>query len=123
MRGFPDYLVQKRLITEAEREHALAMMGELNLRTGLCAYAFGFLDEKQIQGILNVQRKTGAKFGEIAIGMGHLQQGQLATILRMQDKYRVEFEDILEMEGILPREVIDSEFRVFQGKTAKKGKV
>src|SRR5213592_3854780 len=75
--GFCEYLLKKGRITEDQLERARAQVDILNLKTGLCSYAFGFMDPPKIQKIIGMQRRTGQKFGDIAIALGYLTPEQL----------------------------------------------
>ena len=70
--GFCEYLLKKGRITEDQLERARSQVDILNLKTGLCSYAFGFMDPPKIQKIIGMQRRTGQKFGDIAIALGYL---------------------------------------------------
>ena len=113
MSAFCEHLVKKGRITASQLALVTDRAQNLNLKTGLCAYAFGFLQESHIRKILAIQNRTGQRFGEIAIALGILNQGQLNTILRIQKKYHVAAEEVLIMEGILSREEFDAEMRDF----------
>lgn len=114
MTRFCKYLLKKGRITEAQFTRAKSQINILNLKTGLCAYAFGFLDQPHIRKIMDIQNRTGQKFGEIAIALGYLTEGQLRTIIRIQDKYRVTVEEALVMDGALTCEELDAERQLFQ---------
>jgi hypothetical protein len=109
MSGFCDYLLKKGRITELQLFRARSKCASLNLNTGHCAYAFGFISRGQIQNILGVQQRTGQRFGEIAVALGYLTAGQVQTILKLQSKYRVTMEEILVRDGALSADDLESE--------------
>ena len=115
MKDFCEYLLEKGRVTHDQFARAKSQVETLNLKMGMCAYAFGFISEAQIQKIIGIQRRTGRRFGEIAIAHGYLSQGQVQTILRIQDRYRVTIEDALVMDGALTPEQLEKEQRQFQG--------
>ena len=114
MSGLCEYLLKKGRITELQLFRARSKCATVNLKTGQCAYAFGFIDRDQIGTVLGIQQRTGQKFGDIAVALGHLAPGQLHTILTLQQKYRVSPEDMLVREGALSREDLDRERQVFE---------
>lgn len=113
MQQFSEYLRRQGLVSHAQLETAQAKLETLNLKTGLCGLAFGFLEEPQIRRILTIQRRTGDRFGEIALARGWLTRDQLDTILRIQEKYRITLTDVLVMEGMLTRDQLAEEERLF----------
>ncbi len=112
--GFCEYLLKKGRITEDQLERARSQVDILNLKTGLCSYAFGFMDPPEIQKIIGIQRRTGQKFGDIAIALGYLTPEQLHTILHIQEKYRLTLEDALLMDKALTRDQLQEEQELFQ---------
>ncbi len=114
MGGFCDYLLAKGRITELQLFRARSKCATLNLNTGHCAFAFGFVSRGQIQNILGIQQRTGQRFGEIAIALGYMTSGQVHTILRLQSKYRVTMEEALVRDGVLTAEDLDTERRLFE---------
>ena len=112
--GFCEYLLKRGRITEDQLERARSQVDILNLKTGLCSYAFGFMDPPEIQKIIGIQRRTGQKFGDIAIALGYLTPEQLHTILHIQEKYRLTLEDALLMDKALTREQLQEEQELFQ---------
>jgi hypothetical protein len=117
MTAFCTYLIKKGRITQSQLARAKSAAETINLKTGLCAYAFGFLEEPQIQKVLDIQRRTGQKFGIIAVALGYLTHGQLRSILRIQKKYRVAIEDLLVRQGALTLEDLTQERQLFEAET------
>ena len=118
MATFCEYLVGKGRITTTQLARAQAETDALNLALGQCAYAFGFLDETNIIRILGIQRRTGQRFGEIAIALGYLTKGQVGTLLKLQHKYRLPLEEALVNDGALSREDLEAERRAFDSVAA-----
>jgi len=118
MTNFCKYLIRKGRITEEQFARAKSRMKQNNLTTGLCAYAFGFMDDPQIRHVLGMQRRTGKKFGAIAVALGYLTEAQLRTVLRIQEKYLVTLEEMLVTEGARTVEELDEERRHFDAETA-----
>ena len=114
MATFCEYLLRKGRITGPQLARARSQATSVNLPTGGCAYAFGFMDQGQIRRVLGIQHHTGQRFGEVAVALGFLSAGQLRTVLRIQDKHRVTLEDALIDEGALTREEMESERRSFE---------
>lgn len=114
MSRFCEYLLQKGRITESQYTHAKTQVDTMNLKTGLSAYAFGFLEESQIREITGIQQRTGQRFGEVAVARGYLTEGQLRTILRIQEKSRVTLEDALVMEGAITPADLEVERRLYE---------
>jgi hypothetical protein len=114
MATFCDYLLRKGRITSPQLARARSQTNSVNLPTGGCAYAFGFMDQGQIRRVLGIQHRTGQRFGEVAVALGYLSGGQLHTVLRIQEKHRVSLEDALVDEGALTREEMESERRSFE---------
>ncbi len=115
MKNFGEFLLEKGRVSRDQFARAKSQVETLNLKMGLCAYAFGFITEPQIQKIIGIQRRTGQRFGDIATALGFLSQVQLQTILRIQDKYRITIEDALVMDGAITQEQVEREQRLFQG--------
>jgi hypothetical protein len=113
MSGFCDYLLKKGRITELQLFRARSKCASLNLNTGHCAFAFGFISRGQIQNILGIQQRTGQRFGEIAVALGYLTSGQVQTILKLQSKYHLTMEDALVREGAMTREDLESERQLY----------
>jgi hypothetical protein len=114
MTGFCDWLLKKGRITELQFFRARSRCASLNLNTGNCAFAFGFITQDQIHRVLGIQKRTGQRFGEIAVALGYLTSGQVHTILRIQDKYRVTMEEALVRDGALTSEDMENERRQYQ---------
>ena len=114
MKEFCEYLLEKGCVTQNQFVRAKSEVDANNLKMGLCAYAFGFITESKINKIIGIQRRTGQRFGDIAIALSYLSPGQLQTILRIQNKYRVTLEDALVMDGVLTPEQLEKEHRLFQ---------
>ncbi len=114
MSGFCDYLLKKGRITELQLFRARSKCTTLNLNTGSCAYAFGFVSRGQVQNILGIQQRTGQRFGDVAVALGYLTAGQVQTILRLQSKYRVTMEEILIRDGALTAEDLEAERRQYE---------
>jgi hypothetical protein len=112
--AFCDYLLKKGRITELEFFRARSRCASLNLNTGSCAHAFGFIGRGAIERVLGIQKRTGQKFGEIAVALGLLTPGQVRTILRIQEKYRVNMEDALVRDGVLTTEELEKERELFE---------
>ncbi len=107
--GFCEYLLGKGRITELQLFRARSKCATLNLDTGHCAFAFGFVSRAQIQNILGIRQRTGQRFGEIAVALGYMTPGQVHTVLRLQSKYRVTMEEALVRDGALTAEDIEAE--------------
>ncbi len=114
MSSFCEYLLKKGIVTELQLFRARSKCATLNLNTGHCAYAFGFINRTQIQRILGIQQRTGQKFGEVAVALGYLTPGQVRTILRLQEKYHVTMEEVLVRDGALTQEDLDKERQLFE---------
>ena len=114
MASFCEYLLCKGRITGEQLARARSQQESVNLPTGGCAYAFGFMDQAQIRRVLGIQHRTGQRFGEVAVALGFLSDGQLRTILRIQEKYRVTLEEALVNEGALTRDDLDAERRSYE---------
>jgi hypothetical protein len=117
MTAFCKYLLRKGRITELQLARAKSKTETTNLKTGLCAYAFGFMEEHQIRNVLDIQDRTRQRFGTIAVTLGYLTKGQLRSILRIQQKNRVTIEDMLVRQGALTEEVLIEERRLFEAET------
>jgi hypothetical protein len=118
---FVDYLKEKGRITGSQLLQAKARLNAANLKTGLCAYAFGFIDRTHIDKIMGMQQRTGLKFGDIAVALGCLTQGQVHTILRLKEKYRVTLEEALVMDGFLTSQELEEELRLFHSAGKSRG--
>jgi hypothetical protein len=117
MTAFCKYLIRKGRITESQFTRAKSKTETTNLKTGLCAYAFGFMEEHQIRNVLDIQDRTRQRFGTIAVTLGYLTQGQLRSILRIQRKHRVTVEDMLVRQGALTEAALIEERQLFQAET------
>jgi hypothetical protein len=113
MPSFCEYLVTKGRISTRQLAQAQSRTNSVNLATGDCGFAFGFLERVDILRILAIQKRTHQKFGEIAVGLGLLTDGQLHTILRIQSRYRMTLEEALVDDGVMTRQEIDEEKRRF----------
>jgi len=113
MATFYEYLLTKGRISGSQLQQAKSRSKSVNLATGDCAYAFGFLERDDIPRILAIQRRTRQRFGEIAVALDLLTDGQLQTVLRIQSKYRMTVEEALVDDGVLTRQEIDEELRRF----------
>src|SRR4030095_1775963 len=104
MTAFCKYLIRKGRISASQFARAKSKTETTHLKTGLCAFAFGFMEEHQIRNVLDIQDRTRQRFGTIAVTLGYLTQGQLRSILRIQEKYRVTIEEMLVRPGAWTRE-------------------
>jgi hypothetical protein len=117
MTAFCKYLIKKGRITETQFSRARSKTETTNLKTGQCAFAFGFMEEHQIRNVLDIQDRTRQRFGTIAVTLGYLTQGQLRSILRIQEKYRVTIEEMLVRQGALTQEALLQERELFEAET------
>ena len=117
MTAFCKYLIKKGRITETQFVRARAKTETTNLKTGRCAFAFGFMEEHQIRNVLDIQDRSRQRFGTIAVTLGYLTQGQLRSILRIQEKYRVTIEEMLVRQGALTQEELLQERELFEAQT------
>ena len=92
---FGDFLIEKGLITEQERDDALAVQKAVNLRLGILASMDEIISVAQIYEVLERQRLTGKPFGETARELYLIDKNQLGHLLKRQNSLKMKVGEIL----------------------------
>lgn len=102
--SFIQFLMERRFIPEG-------IAGQLRKRRfirepiGMIAVGHGILDPNAIDKVLDHQRGSDERFGEIAVRLGLLSHEQVAALMKIQDfRLSAEVAEALALSGILPIE-------------------
>jgi diguanylate cyclase (GGDEF)-like protein len=83
---FSRWLVSKRLLDIPSVSRALLECSSENSRIGDLAIQCHYLDDDQVNHILELQEKTGERFGLAAVRLGWITDGQLVHLLSLQQE-------------------------------------
>jgi diguanylate cyclase (GGDEF)-like protein len=83
---FSRWLVSKRLLDIPSVSRALLECSNENSRIGDLAIQCHYLDDDQVNHIVNLQEKTGERFGVAGVRLGWLTEGQLVHLLSLQQE-------------------------------------
>jgi chorismate-pyruvate lyase len=100
---FGDFLLARRLITEAALEQALALQRVYHRPIGKCAEDLGYITRRENVAILLKQLEIGKLYGEVAREMGMMNQDQIDLALQTQRKSILLLGKILVEKGALTR--------------------
>ncbi|MFH1069133.1 MAG: hypothetical protein V1794_05865 [Candidatus Glassbacteria bacterium] len=92
---FGEFLVEKGLIDEDQRDDALAIQEAVNHRLGFMATIEEVITVAQVFTILEEQKKNHRPFGELAREMKLLDREKLARLLDRQNGLRMKVGEIL----------------------------
>ena len=95
IRRFGEFLIKKGLISEEERDDALAIQNAINLRLGILANIQEIITVGQIFDVLEHQKGSGKKFGEVAKHLSLINEDQLRKLLQSQEQLRMKVGEIL----------------------------
>lgn len=84
MTPFADYLTRRGDIPPNTAREMSAWVAQSHTPIGLIAVGHGLLAGTQIDEVLERQRKTGNRFGELTVEMGLLTEAQVDTLLEIQ---------------------------------------
>ena len=110
---FGEYLVEKGLIEEEQRDEALMIQEAIYQRLGALATVEDFLSVTQLYDILEEQKYTGTMFGETACKMNLLEDEQLEALLNLQDKVKMKVGEILVGLFYLQRDTMEAALAKF----------
>ena len=100
---FGDFLLARKLITEAALEQALELQRIYHRPLGKCAEDLGYITRRENVAILLRQLKFGHRFGDVALEMGLMGRDQIDQALHTQRKSILLLGKILVEKGILTR--------------------
>lgn len=92
---FGEFLVKKGLISQEERDDALAIQNAVNFRLGIMANIQEIITIGQIFDVLEYQKGSGEKFGEVARNLNLMDEDQLRKLLQSQEQLRMKVGEIL----------------------------
>ena len=92
---FGEFLVEKGLIGENQRDDALAIQEAVNHRLGFLATIEEIITVEQVFTILEEQKKTDKPFGELAREMKLIGRKKLGELLERQNSLRMKVGEIL----------------------------
>jgi hypothetical protein len=100
---FTEYLISRREITEAAGEG----LGTWSLRNrepiGIIAVEHGLISGHQVDEILDRQRGSKARFGELAVEMGLLKDAEVSWLIEVQNFRAVSsVAEALALSGLMP---------------------
>jgi len=113
IRRFGEFLVEKGLISKEDRDDALAIQNAVNLQLGILANLEEIITIGQIFDILEYQKKSGGKFGEIAKNFKLIDEKQLGRILKNQEDLRMKVGEILVGLTYLKKEELEAALEQF----------
>ncbi|MBI4581987.1 MAG: hypothetical protein HY718_19975 [Planctomycetes bacterium] len=82
---FVKYLMERDLIPHTTSRHLNGKTCLVREPLGMIAVGHGMLDSSQIDMILDRQRESSERFGEIAISLGFLTPEQVRTLIKIQE--------------------------------------
>lgn len=113
---FGEYLLYDGKIDAYELSLALDFQKQKHLIIGVLAVQEGFLNDRQLCAVLDLQRLRGkGLFGEIAVEMGFLGQDEVDAILELQEKSHIRIGEILIMLGAITRKDMEETLKEFHG--------
>ena len=92
---FGEYLVEKGVIGQEQRDDALAIQGAVNHKLGILATMDEILTVTQVFTILDEQRRSGKPFGQVACELNLIDEEHLERLLDKQNKLRLRVGEIL----------------------------
>lgn len=111
---FGSYLLAQGLITERQLVEALDRQSQSRLSLGRLAFEREILDVEQIIAILDEQKGKGLRFGETAVALGWLEDLQLQELLELQEHTLRPLGQVLAEAGVLPIDVLERELERFE---------
>src|SRR5512133_2110359 len=82
---FVEYLATRDLVTEVEVRQLEGTIRLAREPIGMIAVSHGLLSASQIDKILDKQRHSKDRFGEIAVELGFLTPEQVQTLVKIQE--------------------------------------
>ena len=112
--AFGEYLLYEGKIDAYELELALYFQEQKHITVGVLAVQEGFLDDRQLCVVLDYQRLKGkGLFGEMAVELGFLSKGDVDTLLEMQKKSHIRIGEVLILLGAVTREEMEEALNEF----------
>ncbi len=118
---FGAYLLKKGKIKESELTDALKSQTGDFVIFGDMAINGNVLTKEQVNAIMDLQRKQGGFFGDIAVKLGFLKEGEVENRLGIHDRKRYLIGEKLVHFGAISKEDMEAELKQFQDwKTSRK---
>ncbi len=118
---FGAYLLKKGKIKESELANALKSQTDDFVIFGDMAINGNVLTKEQVNAIIDLQRKQGGFFGDIAVKLGFLKEGEVENRLGIHDRKRYLIGEKLVHFGAISKEDMEAELKQFQDwKTSRK---
>lgn len=81
---FGSYLLNRKAVTPAQLNSAIAEMGRSHIKLGTLAMYKGYMTSDEVDECCYIQRREDKRFGEIALERSYLFQNQLEDLLDLQ---------------------------------------
>ncbi len=111
---FGAYLLKKEKIKESELTNALKSQTGDFVNFGDMAINGNVLTKEQVNAIMDLQRKQGGFFGDIAVKLGFLKEGEVENRLGIHDRKRYLIGEKLVHFGAISKEDMEAELKQFQ---------
>ncbi len=111
---FGAYLLKKGKIKESELTNALKSQTGDFVIFGDMAINGNVLTKEQVNAIMDLQRKQGGFFGDIAVKLGFLKEGEVENRLGIHDRKRYLIGEKLVHFGAISKEDMEAELKQFQ---------
>ncbi len=111
---FGAYLLKKEKIKESELTNALKSQTGDFVIFGDMAINGNVLTKEQVNAIMDLQRKQGGFFGDIAVKLGFLKEGEVENRLGIHDRKRYLIGEKLVHFGAISKEDMEAELKQFQ---------
>lgn len=100
---FVEYLIARDLVSPKVAEQLHSKSRYLREPVGMIAVSHGLLFPEQIDRILDRQRESQMRFGEIAEELGYLDKVQVDTLLKIQElRAMVNIGEALALSEVMP---------------------
>lgn len=111
--AFAQHLVTEEIINEEQALLALEQQRHLTPPVGRLALEMNYLTMKQVFRVLQEQADSQMRFGEMAITLGYLDNAQLDELLDLQRQRRPGLCDVLFGMGLARKGVLQKERKAF----------
>lgn len=113
------FLVEKKIITQAQLEEALLDQRRNNIRLGTLALQKGYMTDKQVDETLLFQKSSSKKFGQIAVAKQFISLSELEDILTTQAENHIYLGEILVKKNFVPGDRLNGYIAEYHRETAK----
>lgn len=111
---FGHYLVDKNKISQSQLDNLMQLQQKTRAKLGLIAVSEKLLTSKQAEEINEIQKRMDLRFGDIAIEKGYLVQEEVTHLLNLQGNSYLRFVQLFTEQNILTIDEIEALLKDYQ---------